>query len=153
MQNFQSAAEGTYQFSGSLRQVMRADALREDGSSLAPAPVLPEQFFPSSQTTLLARGEAALMGAVLDDAISCYDKQFVIRSNKVRHLAREAQAWLFSNDECWPFSFVNICSVLGFDPASIRRELKQRRHLPPARLARKRRRVASARPHSLFLAA
>jgi hypothetical protein len=153
MQNFRSASKGTYQLSDSLRQVMLADALREEGSFLAPAPVLPEQCFTSSQATSRASGEAALMRAVLDDAISCYDKQFVSHRVKVRQLAQEAQAWLFSNDECWPFSFVNICSALGFDPAYIRQELKRRRHLPSARLGRKRRRVVSARHHSLFLVA
>jgi hypothetical protein len=63
------------------------------------------------------------MRAVLDDAIDCFQKQFVAGGVRAQRLAKEAEAWLFSDDDHWPFSFVNICAALGLDPAYIRREL------------------------------
>lgn len=133
--------------------VTSADTSNGESSSLAPAAVLPEQLSNSPRAALLSCGEAALMRAVLHDAISCYEKQFVTRGKQVQQLAREAEAWLFSDDECWPFSFVNICSALGLDPAYVRRELKRWQYLSSARLGKKRRRVLSGVRPSLSLAA
>jgi len=149
----QRASELRHKSSHPSLPVTFADTSNGESLSLAPAAVLPEQLFNSPRAALLTCGEAALMRAVLDDAISCYEKQFVTRGKQVQRLAREAEAWLFSDDECWPFSFVNICSALGLDPAYVRRELKRRQHLSSARLGKKRRRVLSGVCPSLSLAA
>src|SRR5258705_82105 len=38
-------------------------------------------------------------------------------------LAAEAGAWMRCERRDWPFSFVNICEVLGFDAATVRTRL------------------------------
>jgi hypothetical protein len=58
------------------------------------------------------------MRAVLADALFCYHTQN-------RSLVREAAAWFSSEDDRWPFAFVNVCRALGLDPASVRRALRQ----------------------------
>src|SRR5690348_2390168 len=70
--------------------------------------VLPEQFFhvPCGQAN---QPEAALMRAVLEEALTCFQNQFYIRRDKVQQLARDAEVWFFSDETAWPFSFVNIC--------------------------------------------
>jgi hypothetical protein len=41
-------------------------------------------------------------------------------------LAAEAEAWVRSGRRQWPFSFVNICEVLGFDVEAMRAHLLAR---------------------------
>jgi len=95
------------------------------------AAVLPEQFHGSPVNTNVARGEVALMRAVLEDAIACFQKQVLKKGRRALRLAREAEEWLFTDDQQWPFSFLNICNVLGIDPGYIRRGLKQLRQEQP----------------------
>jgi hypothetical protein len=33
----------------------------------------------------------------------------------------EARAWVMSNDQSWPFSFINVCDALELDMACVRR--------------------------------
>ena len=93
--------------------------------TLPPAAVLPEQFHNRPTATDRVHGEVALMRAVLEDAISCFQKQSVKSGRRAQRLAREAEEWLFTDDPRWPFSFVNICAVLGLDPEYIRLGLKR----------------------------
>lgn len=65
------------------------------------------------------------MRAVLEDAIHCFQKQFVRKGRRVVRLAREAEEWFAADDPCWPFSFVNICAVLGLEPEYIRLGLRR----------------------------
>lgn len=92
---------------------------------LPPAAVLPEQFYNTPISVDSSRGEIALMRAVLEDAIECFQKQALKSGRRAQRLAREAEEWLFKDDQLWPFSFLNVCHVLGLDPAYIRRGLKQ----------------------------
>ena len=86
--------------------------------------VLPEQFYnPPARTT--GRGEVALMRAVLEEAVDCFQKQFVKSGRRAQRLAREAEEWIYSDEVRWPFSFVNICAVLGLDPGYMRLKLKR----------------------------
>jgi hypothetical protein len=89
------------------------------------AAVLPEQFYRLPDSTQQMSGEAALMYAVLEDAISCFQKGTLANGRRPQRLAREAEEWFFTDDLRWPFSFVNICAVLGLDPEFIRLGLKR----------------------------
>ena len=40
-----------------------------------------------------------------------------------RELYRDAYSWLISNEEAWPFSFLNVCQLLSLAPATVREEL------------------------------
>ncbi|MCW5893200.1 MAG: hypothetical protein KIT14_22015 [bacterium] len=87
---------------------------------LAPDTVLPEQLAAPRRDSLIS-GERALMLAVLEDAIRCYlePPRGAIR------IQREAEHWLWSADETWPFSFVNICDALGIAAGPLRRKLRE----------------------------
>ena len=93
--------------------------------SLSNEIVLPEQFFPTSTSKCPQRPETALMLAVLEDALACFQRGFVNGRRRTQRLAREAEAWFLSDDDHWPFAFVFICAALGLEPAYIRREIKQ----------------------------
>jgi hypothetical protein len=98
-------------------------ALGAAGTPLLAAAVLPVQFFSPADRSYTDRGEVALMRAVLEDALQCVAKQFSHSGRRPQRLAREAEAWFFADDDHWPFAFVNICAVLGLDPAYVRRGL------------------------------
>jgi hypothetical protein len=119
---------------------------------LSSVAILPEQFYSPSAGAETARGEIALMRAVLEDAVGCFQKQLVNSGRRAQRLAREAEEWFFADDHTWPFSFVNICAVLGIDPEYIRLGLKRWRQRPPVGPQKKRRRVALA-SRSLKIAA
>src|ERR1043166_7541756 len=40
-----------------------------------------------------------------------------------RELYRDAYSWLVSNDQEWPFSFLNVCQLLSCEPMNLREEL------------------------------
>jgi hypothetical protein len=63
------------------------------------------------------------MRAVLADAFVCVQHGFMNEERRAGRLAREAEAWFWSEDDSWPFSFVSICAALGLEPGYIRREV------------------------------
>jgi hypothetical protein len=69
--------------------------------------------------------EKRLMAAVLNDALD------VVGAPGGRHrrkLVRATYAWFASDDTEWPFSFRNICAVLGIDPFALREVVGRHAH-------------------------
>ena len=95
---------------------------------LPDASVLPAQFFGSQTSLYTGRPVAALLRAVFEDALTYFQKQFVIEGRRVQRMAQEAEEWFLSDDTHWPFSFVSVCAVLGLEPESIRQQLKRWSH-------------------------
>jgi hypothetical protein len=86
---------------------------------------LAEEVFSDRPSRAASYAEAALMCAVLEDAIDCFHKQFSRGTRRAKHLGGEAEKWFLSDDLNWPFSFVSICSVLDLSPQYIRQGLKR----------------------------
>jgi hypothetical protein len=105
--------------------------------------VPPEQFYGPRPSLADGRPEAALMRAVLADALGCFQKGLVYQGRRVQRLAREAEEWLFSDDARWPFSFVSICAVLGLEPTYLRRGLRRWRQGGPQAEMKKSPRIVS----------
>ena len=101
--------------------------LRAASEMFSAAVVLPEQFHADSDGTYKMRGVVALMCAVLEEAVHCWQQQSTKSGRRAQRLTREAEEWIFSDDARWLFSFVNICAALNLDPAYIRRGLTQLR--------------------------
>ena len=96
-----------------------------DMAAKLPAPdvILPEQFFEGARRSSRTSGEKALMLAVLEDAIRCFQGHLRTPRSKPRLLSRRAEAWIRAVDDEWPFSFNNICETLGVDPSALRAAL------------------------------
>lgn len=107
--------------------------------------VLPEQFHSTPVDAYAGTPEAALMRAVLEDAFNCFHKQFTSSGRNAQKLAQEAEEWFFAEDDQWPFSFVQICTVLGLDPEYIRLGLKRWRQQTPNMPRQKKRHVVATR--------
>jgi hypothetical protein len=65
------------------------------------------------------------MLAVLQDAVECYQKYALARDPRGTTLFENACEWIDSGEREWPFSYVNICEVLGLNPEYIRRGLSK----------------------------
>ena len=66
----------------------------------------------------------ALMLAVLEDGIACFQGHFFKPSRTNDRLFQEAEQWIHSNDD-GIFSFNNICETLGLDPERLRKGLER----------------------------
>jgi hypothetical protein len=87
--------------------------------------------------------EQRLMLAVLTDAVECLQKKLNARSCTNHKLFSEAQAWIASPENSWPFSFECICEALNLDPNYLRAGLRQwRGHQKMAKKTRPRVREA-----------
>jgi len=87
--------------------------------------MLADEVFNPRPSLAASYAEATLMCAVLEDAVVCFHKQFNCATRHGKHLGREAEQWLFSDEPDWPFSFLSICSVLELCPQYIRQGLKR----------------------------
>jgi len=68
--------------------------------------------------------EMRLMAMILEDAVICLQRFAGAQSNPGLSEFRDAERWLFGGEKDWIFSFENICSCLGLDPAYIRAGLR-----------------------------
>jgi hypothetical protein len=122
------------------------DLTEPGGGKYAAAIILPEQFYQGAPNLSQGRPEADLMRAVLEDAVQCIRVGLSTTSRRHQRLAREAEQWFESQEMAWPFSFLNICTVLGLDPHYIRGGLRCWQHQRPLWTAKNKRRVV--RPHA-----
>jgi hypothetical protein len=118
----------------------------------ADAPILPEQFFGPRASVSAVRPEAALMRAVLEEALMCLQGHFGLMGRRGQRLAQEAEAWFLSEDAHWPFAFISICEVLGLEPAAVREALLRWRRDPERTLPKKVRRSVTV-PRAMRLSA
>jgi hypothetical protein len=87
--------------------------------------LLPEQFFDTQISLATVCPETALMYAVLEDALLCFQEKFVVgMPHGQRRRAQEAEKWFFSDDRHSPYSFVVICDGLSLDAEDLRKKLK-----------------------------
>ena len=86
----------------------------------------PDQFLDIFTRTNNLEPEQELMLAILTDAIECIlkycDEPIPVRAK----LFSEAHEWLFAQDEKEPFSFLNVCEILNFDPSYLRRGIQRK---------------------------
>jgi hypothetical protein len=107
-----------------LAEPARGDRTPESLADLfAPDIVLPEQFFEGARRDSQASGEKALMLAVLEDGIRCFQEHLRNPRSNPRLLSQQAEAWIRAVDYEWPFSFNNVCETLGIDPSALRAAL------------------------------
>ena len=67
--------------------------------------------------------EERLVLAILEDAVKVYQRCAFTKREK-DPVFRDAERWIMSGDRRWPFSFLNICDLLGLNPYGIRSRLQ-----------------------------
>ena len=89
----------------------------------APEIVLPEQLHQGYRRDSYLSGEKALMLAVLEDGIRCFQEHLTNPRSNPRLLSKQSEDWIRAVDYEWPFSFNNVCETLGIDPDALREKL------------------------------
>jgi len=122
---------------------------------IEPEILLPSQLFDRFGGRSILEGERRLMLAVLEDAVSCFQKYAGATRPRSRRLFQEAEDWFFDEDGNWIFSFDSVCTVLGIHPEYFRNNLrrwKERQLSQPAETRAKvaRVRLRAARRHKIL---
>ena len=69
--------------------------------------------------------EEELRYAVLEDAMNVIAEISPMTGKRQRGQTRRDIDWLLSDNERWPFSFLNICEVLNINPTRIRKAVEK----------------------------
>jgi len=100
--------------------------VEESSSSMIEADlIVPSQFFDRIKTERSSQPEKRLMLAVMEDAISTFQKSVHGATRRQRRLLRETEEWIGSADTAWPFSFENICAALDIEADYLRTGLRR----------------------------
>ena len=84
------------------------------------------QFHAILRSSHASDPERRLMVAILEDAVSCLARDPRRCARQQRKAFEEACSWVNAQDtDGWVFSFSNVCEMLGFDPAYLRRGLNR----------------------------
>ena len=102
---------------------------------LGPDVVLPAQFHTGFRHDASIRPELRLMLAVLEEAVGDFQRHVAADTREGQRHFQEAEAWFASSDADWPFSFLNICEALQFEPDYVRAGLARWREAQRARVA------------------
>ncbi len=85
--------------------------------------LLPTQFFAQLKRKRYKCGEHRLLVAIIQDAVECFQKHLHATDSKRRQLYLDAEAWVGIEDDHGPFSFANVCALLGMDADYVREGL------------------------------
>lgn len=85
-----------------------------------PETILPSQLLDTSHLGAGLQPEKRLMLAVLEDAVATYRRSATTAGAAAARERAAVAAWFASDDTAWPFAFLNICHVLGFEPGWLR---------------------------------
>jgi hypothetical protein len=96
-------------------------------------PVLPAEYQDTFRRRTHLEPEKTLMLAVLEDAVTCFQKHARARQSKSKQMFREAEEWILEKESKYFFSFEHICASLGFEPGYIRQGLMKEQEKSPAR--------------------
>jgi hypothetical protein len=75
------------------------------------------------------RGERALMVAVLLDALSIFYKTEAARDHRKRLEFHEVYTWIYARGADGPFSYENVCGVVGINADALRESLRRGRRV------------------------
>lgn len=113
-------------FRATLPSTSRDDSADEFVNKVfLPDSLITYEYFENTSRKLPLEPEKHLMQAILEDAINIYRLHFGTKTGRHRKLFLDAQRWIWSTDDEWPFSFENICSALGLDPSFLRHGLQR----------------------------
>ena len=104
---------------------------------LAPDSILPAQLGDGPLGGARIQPEKRLQLAVLADAVLTFHRWAGVAHPRARRLFAEVDGWFASDDADGPFTFITICDSLSFDPAYIRRGLRDWRAYLEAMATRK----------------
>lgn len=105
---------------------MATSRLEEQSPAMLEADIIvPSQFFDRIRAERSSQPEKRLMLAVMEDAITTFQKSVHGATRRQRRLLKETEEWVGSPDTSWPFSFENICAALDIEADYLRTGLRR----------------------------
>jgi hypothetical protein len=101
-------------------QVARIDPMGQVDDDFRGDVVMPAQFYPPRRRSAAIEPIVRLMGAILIDAIRCFQRNFETHLASAQQEYREARFWIFDDNADGPFSFESVCAALEIDPRGLR---------------------------------
>jgi hypothetical protein len=101
-----------------LRQAMRFDD--PSPSLLEPDSIVPAQYFDRGAISAGTQPEKRLMLAVLEDAITTFQRHLQSGTRRSRRLVEDVEAWTAGNGGEGSFSFEEVCAALDLEPEYLR---------------------------------
>ena len=92
-------------------------------SLFQPDTLLSAQYFENFRKQILPEPEKRLMLAILEDAVNCFQENFLATNGKKKRLFEEAEEWIVEVGADRIFSFETVCETLGVNPEYVRRGL------------------------------
>jgi len=102
-------------------------------SMFQPDVLAPVQYMEKWRYRISHEPEKMLMYAVLEDAVTCFQRFAAASNSHERTAFSEAEEWLMREKSNWLFSFEQICQSLNLDPDYIRNGLRRWRNGSTAR--------------------
>ena len=99
------------------------DHLVGEGKLFQPDVMLPSQYAGRVRGRVAQEAEYNLVLALLEDAVHCFRKHRHAKAESAKELYNESREWFESDDRSWPFSFENVCMILGIDADYLREGL------------------------------
>jgi hypothetical protein len=99
--------------------------MEEKISWLQPYADMAEDHFERLQRREYQEPERALIFALLEDAVACYQKYCSARDRAGMQRFRDAEHWIMEETDDWLFSFANVCDLLGLNPGRLRQGLRE----------------------------
>ena len=90
---------------------------------LVPEAALPAQFHDIWHKSRAITPERALALAVVWEAVLDLDKHRFAKRRRQQRLYWEAYEWITSDDRSWPYSFANLCDMVGLTVEPVRKQL------------------------------
>lgn len=103
----------------------RTGADERIGALFQPDTLASAQYVNTHRRQLPLEPEQQLVVAVLEDGINTFQDNCGAQHPRKRRLFEEAEAWIFTDEHDWIFSFSTVCSLLNLDPNYLRRGLRQ----------------------------
>jgi|HubBroStandDraft_6_1064221.scaffolds.fasta_scaffold2007969_1 hypothetical protein len=98
----------------------KIDLISTAGYELGADAIMPVQFYSTGRASVSGEPVLGLMHAVLVDGLRCFQRNFETCHRQGQQEFREAQFWIFQDKGSGPFSFEDVCDVLGVDPGRLR---------------------------------
>ena len=92
-------------------------------SLFQPDTLLPAQYLDTVSRKINLDPEKKLMLAILEDSITCYQKNIFARDGKGKNQFSEVEDWILHEEGDWVFTFESICESLGLNPKYVREGL------------------------------
>jgi len=85
-----------------------------------PDVLLPAQYFDNRQEEVSGDAREGSHPGVLEDAVYSFQKYLFVPDKKGKLLFKEAERWIFDDDESGVFYYRKVCDVLGIDSGYLR---------------------------------